>query len=152
LHRCFNLVQINHPKMSKAIPTDLRNASPVQQKILLLENDADTAQVVETILKKAGYKCLVKPETIDIIALVNEYQPNLVILDYVLPEINGGEICSTIKNDSNCSHLPVIIYSSYPKSFLSLRQYQCDAFIPKPFDTDKLMAKIKELFQPIADN
>jgi DNA-binding response OmpR family regulator len=134
--------------MSTATTTESTNDSPAQPKILLVENDAETAQFVEMMLKKAGYKCLVKPETMDIIALVNEYQPNLVILDYVLPEINGGEICSTIKNDNNCCHLPVIIYSSYPKSFLSLRQYQCDAFIPKPFDVEKLMAKIEELFQP----
>jgi DNA-binding response OmpR family regulator len=134
--------------MSTANTKDLSNAPPVKSKILLVENDVDTAQVVEANLKNAGYQCLVKSETIDIIALVNEYQPDLVILDYVLPEINGGEICSTIKNNSNSSHLPVIIYSSYPKSFLSLRQYQCDAFIPKPFDVDKLIAKIKELFHP----
>jgi CheY-like chemotaxis protein len=116
-------------------------------RILLIEDDRDTAEIVSTFMKMTGYACHVKAETRDIVELVHWYQPDLVLIDYVLPLINGGELCSEIKRDKDYGRLPVIIYSAYPKIFLSLGLYHCDAFIPKPFDLDDLQGKIAKILR-----
>ena len=101
--------------------------------ILLIENDIDLALVVAATLEDAGYSCHTIYHTHDIISLIELHQPKLVIVDYLLPQVNGGELCSSIKEHTQYQLLPVIIYSAYPRVFHSLGNYKCDKFISKPF-------------------
>lgn len=74
-----------------------------------------------------------------------DFKPDLVLLDYLLPGINGGELCGQIKRHQAFSKIPVIIYSAYPKVLTSLGDYGCDLFLPKPFDLDELAKHIETL-------
>jgi CheY-like chemotaxis protein len=73
------------------------------------------------------------------------YRPDIVILDYILNGINGGELCHQIKMNRHTAQLPVVIMSAYPKVLQSLGDYGCNTFIPKPFDIDHILNCIKEL-------
>lgn len=119
-------------------------------RILVIEDDQDTAEVLCAFLKMKGYICEIKNDGNDILSFLKQYEPDLIIIDYLLPMVNGGEICSEIKRDQNCSHLPVIIYSAYSRVFLSLGRYHCDAFIEKPFDLDELQLKIEQIIDQFA--
>jgi len=114
-------------------------------RILILEDDIAIAEILKEWFKMSGYKCLVKTNTSDIIELVTNYQPDLVIMDYLLPGINGGELCSQIKKDASTCHIPVIICSAFSKVLMSLGTYSCNVFIPKPFDLDQMIEKVEEL-------
>lgn len=83
----------------------------------------------------------------DILPLAREYQPDLVLLDYILPNTNGGKLCSQLKSEADTLDIPVIIYSAAPPAFLSLDDNGCDFFIPKPFDIDYLIQRINIMAQ-----
>jgi DNA-binding response OmpR family regulator len=103
-------------------------------KVLVIEDDKETAEVVQMFLSMNGYQPQIETATTDISGLLENYNPDLLIVDYLLPFINGGELCARVKKDNNWKHLPVIIYSAYPRVINSLGNYNCDAFLPKPFN------------------
>lgn len=114
-------------------------------RVLLVEDDEFLTEMMQEVFQQEGYhyKCI---SAIDnIIQLMFDYQPQVVILDYILPKVNGGELCSQIKQHVDFCRVPVIIYSAYSKVLLSLGNYGCDSFIEKPFDLEVLIKEIRKL-------
>ena len=116
-------------------------------KILIVEDDEGIADMYREMFHMLGYHCKIRGTAREAQELVKEYHPNLIIIDYLLPEINGGELCSQIKNDAETCNIPVIICSAYSRVILSLGTYGCDAFIPKPFDLDDMTQTVENLLE-----
>jgi len=116
-------------------------------KILVVEDDNNLIEILEILFNEAGYQMKALNSVKKIIPIVEDFQPDLVLLDCLLPESNGGEFCRQIKlNEATCL-IPVIIFSAYPKVLLSLGDYGCDAFIAKPFDLDVLLFHIEKCLE-----
>lgn len=115
------------------------------KKILVVENDPDLNYILEEIFKDFGYEFKIHTQLLEIISEVQAYKPDLILLDYILPYRNGGELCSQLKREIETCSIPVIIFSASPKAFLSLGNYGCDLFIPKPFDLYDLIQQIENL-------
>jgi len=109
-------------------------------RILLIEDDKAVRDIIKEAL--ADYIVIATDDTSDIFKLIKEHQPDLVLMDYILPNINGGELCHQIKVNPITAHLPVIIISGYPRILYSLGSYGCDAILEKPFDLPKLLETI----------
>src|SRR5215217_7116255 len=125
----------------------IRHAELTLPKILIVEDNEGIADMLKELFQMIGYMCLVRRTAVDTLQLVKDYQPSLVIVDYLLPEMNGGELCSQIKRDPATQHIPVILSSAYPRVLLSLGTYGSDAFISKPFNLDDLMRTIEQLLE-----
>jgi len=117
------------------------------KKVLLLDNDEDVLDVMQEALTYEGFEVKCIEQTDNILPEIERYRPDLVILDYLLDGINGGEICHQIKKNKKTSDLPVIIMSAYPRVMRSLDDYGCDDFIPKPFDLDDFTGRIQKLIE-----
>ena len=115
------------------------------KRVLLFDNDEEVLDVMKEALNYEGFDVCGISETDDIFTVIADYQPDLVILDYLLTGINGGEICHQIKTSQKTAGLPVMLISAYPKVLLSLGDYGCDDFIPKPFDLTDLINRIQKL-------
>ncbi|HVS94255.1 MAG TPA: response regulator [Mucilaginibacter sp.] len=115
------------------------------KKVLLLDNDEAVLDVMQEALTFAGFNVKCIEQTSDIFSEIENYGPDVVVLDYLLNGINGGEICHQIKDNKKTSSLPVVIVSAYPKVLRSPGNYGCDDFIPKPFDLDDLTERINRL-------
>ena len=116
----------------------------MQKRILVIDNDQDILEAVDAALTMENYSVETSPIVEDIFEMIHDKNPDLILIDYLLYGINGGELCHMIKTEPSTSHLPVIIFSGYPKVIQSLGTYECDAFISKPFELDAFMATIKE--------
>ena len=116
----------------------------MQKRILVIDNDQDILEAVDAALTMENYSVETSPIVEDIFEMIHDKNPDLILIDYLLYGINGGELCHMIKSEPSTSHLPVIIFSGYPKVIQSLGTYECDAFISKPFDLDNFMAVIKD--------
>jgi DNA-binding response OmpR family regulator len=104
------------------------------KRVLVIDNDRGILDAMQEVLVYEGYEVMVKEDAGDILAMVQQYQPDLLLIDYILNGINGGELCHQVKADSSTSWLPVILMSAYPRVLQSLGHYGFDDFIPKPFD------------------
>jgi len=114
----------------------------MQKKILLIDNDPDILAVMQEALDYEGFEVFTASKAEDIVSLVCNIKPDLLLIDYILDGINGGELCHQLKADHKTAALPVIIISAYPRVLKSLGYYGCDAFIPKPFDLYDLIDQI----------
>jgi len=116
-------------------------------KVLLIDDDLDMLEVMESTLTYYGYQVITSTYTDDIFAMVYTHQPDLVILDYLIAGINGGELCAALKRNEATRSLPVIIISAYERIIQSLGNYGCDAFISKPFDMTHLLKVIQKTIE-----
>jgi len=112
--------------------------------ILILDDSQDILDALQQAFTEEGYTVTTYNYCEDILQLVKEHQPNLVLLDYLLFGINGGELCHHIKTDPLTKHIPVILMSAYPRVLESLGDYGSNAFIAKPFDLEVMYATIKK--------
>lgn len=115
----------------------------MSKKILIIDDQNDTLDLLKEIFEDEGYEVTALPYTDDIIRSIAQYQPNLVMLDFLLAGINGGELCHQLKTNSLSAHIPVIMLSGYPRVLESLGSYGADAFIAKPFDLAHLTDSVK---------
>lgn len=122
--------------------TQMKELKP--KSILIVENDESVLEVLQEIFKNEGYKTHCYGQVEDIFKLVDDFKPDLVLLDYILPGINGGELCAQLKKDSETRHIPVIICSAYPQVMLSLGSYGCNAFISKPFELSDIVMQVED--------
>lgn len=119
---------------------------------MIIDNDGDVLDVMEEALTYEGFQVNVTKSTDDIFADLDGYKPDILLIDYLLDGINGGELCHQVKSNPSTSALPVVIISAYPKVILSLGTYNCDRFIAKPFDLDELVDQINSLLISFSKN
>jgi len=117
------------------------------KKILVIDNDPAVLDIMQEALGYEGFEVTAVEGTQDICKLVKATEPQLVVIDYMLNGINGGELCHQIKSVPETGNLPVILFSAYPRVFNSLGTYGCDAFIAKPFDLSFLIDQVQALTQ-----
>lgn len=115
------------------------------KKILIIDDDTDVLEIMEEALNYEGFEAVISPVADDYMNLIRQNNVDLVIIDYLLRGVNGGEICHQIKCSPEFAHLPVIIYSAYPKVLQLLDGFGCDVFIPKPFDLEDIIGQIVKL-------
>ncbi|TCD25467.1 response regulator [Pedobacter psychrodurus] len=114
-------------------------------RIILLEDDTDIREVVQWILESENYEVFGFVNVADFMDRDLNLVPDLYILDVMLPDGSGLDVCSHIRNESRDAQVPIIIMSAHA----SLEQVSsgcvADAFIQKPFDVDSLLKKVNEL-------
>jgi DNA-binding response OmpR family regulator len=113
--------------------------------ILIIEDDLALSETIATALNAKGYGTRECADSDGAVALAEAFRPNLVIIDYMLPSWNGGELCGVIKGLSGLEDVPIIIISAYSRLLFSIGDYGCDAVLEKPFDLNTLENLVKKL-------
>ena len=80
--------------------------------VLVVDDDPVSIQLLELILDRGGYEVIEASDAARGLELVRKFRPDLVIVDDMMPEISGGEMCRRIKSDASLSHIPVILISA----------------------------------------
>lgn len=115
----------------------------MSKRILIVEDDYDILCILTDLLNEEGYEVVGLNSTSSIIESVSQHKPDLVMLDFLLPGINGGELCHEIKSNEATHSLPVIMLSGYPRLIESLGNYGSDGFIAKPFNVDAVIHMVE---------
>jgi len=114
------------------------------KNILVIDDDEETLLLLEEMLRYSDFNVNGIKGTSDILKAIEEVKPDLIITDYILQGINGGELCHQVKTNPKTAHLPVVLMSAYPRVLESLGNYGCDVFITKPFDMNQLITSIND--------
>lgn len=115
------------------------------KRILVLDDNQDILDIVHETLTYENFEVKSTGESQDVMPFVEEFNPDLVILDYRVAGTNGGELCRQIKSHPKFNNVPVIIFSAYINHDTELLAYGCDAIINKPFDLTELVEKVNML-------
>ncbi|MUP46429.1 response regulator [Gramella sp. BOM4] len=107
--------------------------------IHILEDDYNIRELIQMLLETQGYKVEVFANINEFWKMENENVPDLFLLDYMLPDGNGLEVCKNLKSTDETRDVPVILMSAHPNL---LNMEGADALLPKPFDVDELVQLI----------
>ncbi|HYQ47486.1 MAG TPA: response regulator [Thermodesulfovibrionales bacterium] len=124
-------------------------ASGKNRKILVVEDDSDTLALIQHFLKDTAYEIITSRRGDVAYQVVRDVQPDLAIIDGLIPGIHGFELCQKIKDDPVIVKKPKIILMSSvytaQKYKFEVVEFKPDAFMTKPFSKNDLLSKITEL-------
>ncbi|MCM8775120.1 MAG: response regulator [Candidatus Omnitrophica bacterium] len=117
------------------------------KKILVVDDEINILTMVEARLRGNGYDVITAMDGQEGLAKARSENPDLIILDIMLPKIDGYKVCRMLKFDEQYKHIPIILFSARTQdSDLEIGEQQgADAYITKPFEQEVLLAKIVEL-------
>ncbi|MGA2297891.1 MAG: response regulator, partial [FCB group bacterium] len=115
------------------------------KKIFILEDETDIADLVAINLKKEGYKTHEFFKADSFFKYLNQDMPDLLILDLMLPDIDGLEVCKILKKDQKYSQIPIIMLTAKAEEFDKIigLELGADDYITKPFSPRELVARVK---------
>ena len=116
----------------------------MNKRLLIVDDDAGVLDVMKEVFEYENFEVKTLQCTSDILNEVAAYNPDVVLIDYILTGINGGELCHQLKHHHKTAHMPVIMVSAYTNVLNSLGHYGYDSFIAKPFDIDDLIAEVNK--------
>lgn len=117
--------------------------------ILIVDDSSALREMVAGLLVDAGMTILEAKDGVEAQKTLNGNVPDLVILDIVMPHMNGYELCRWIKNNPGTKDLPVVICTSKGEEFdryWGMKQ-GADAYIAKPFRPDEMVETVKQLLR-----
>lgn len=122
----------------------------MNKKILIVEDEKDLRFFISTALKEAGFEILEAFDAEEALEILKKETPDLILLDILLPRMNGFEFLTTIKKDSKLEKIPVIILSNLGQKEEieeGLRRGAVDYLIKANFTLDKIVEKIKNFLE-----
>ena len=120
-----------------------------KKTILLIEDEEDIAALIKLQAEISGYKLLVETDGINGLKAVEREHPNLVILDIMLPGMNGLDVCRKVKTNPELKTIPVIIISAKNEELdvvLGL-ELGADDYVAKPFSPKVLFSRVKAVLR-----
>ncbi len=113
------------------------------ERILVADDEADIREIMRSILKKEGYDVIIAKDGPEGLALAKEHKPDLVVLDYLMPGLNGIEVCQALKKDPSTEAIPVIIVTAFPNQKEQGLSAGAVDFMNKDIDTIDLLVRVR---------
>ena len=117
--------------------------------ILVVEDSLSQRQMISDLLRGSGLKVAVACDGVEALENIQKFSPDLVVLDIVMPKMNGYEVCRRLKGDPKTQNVPVVMCSSKGEEFdryWGMKQ-GADAYIAKPFQPTELIGTVKQLLR-----
>ena len=120
-------------------------ASPAAKTILIVEDEFGVLELLEFILSDAGFAVVSALNGQEALARLQETQPDLVIVDFMMPILDGSGVIKAIRSNDKLKNIPVILTSALPEETIRERCAGFNTFLRKPYKTERLMEEISKL-------
>jgi two-component system cell cycle response regulator DivK len=113
-------------------------------RILVVEDDTDICHLVSLLLERAGHDVLMAADGAEGIVLAQHTLPDLIVMDLVLPRVDGWVAIGHLKGDPRTRHIPILVLSAHAQvdDRMRARSAGCDGFLTKPFDFERLLTQV----------
>jgi DNA-binding response OmpR family regulator len=119
-------------------------------KILLVDDEPNILEITKMVLEKEGYEVFTTEYGKETFEKINQYNPDLIILDIMMPDASGWQVCKEIKEKNETKDIPVAMFSVRTSAGSVKKSYEyahADAHIKKPFTMEELLGTVKSLLQ-----
>ena len=116
-------------------------------KVLVIDDSNTIRRSAEIFLKQGGHEVLLAEDGFDALSKVNDYLPNLIFCDILMPRLDGHQTCAIIKRNPKFSNVPIVMLSSKDGVFDKARGRMVGSqdYLTKPFTKDQLLQTVQEL-------
>ena len=116
-------------------------------KVLVIDDSNTIRRSAEIFLKQGGHEVLLAEDGFDALSKVNDYQPDLIFCDILMPRLDGYQTCAIIKRNARFSQVPVVMLSSKDGVFDKARRRMVGAqdYLTKPFTKDQLLQAVAQI-------
>jgi phosphate regulon transcriptional regulator PhoB len=114
-------------------------------RVLVVEDERDVAELIRYNLAREGYEVIVAPNGADALKHARESHPDIVLLDIMVPQLNGWEVCRRLKQDAETRGIPVIMVTGRVEEGDKVLGFEmgADDYVTKPFSPRELIARIR---------
>ncbi|MCG5054062.1 MAG: response regulator transcription factor [Myxococcales bacterium] len=118
-------------------------------RILVVEDEKDLQDVLTYNLRAAGHEVLVSNDGAAVLALAREHQPDLVLLDLMLPDVSGLDVCRSLKSDAETKSIPVVMVTAKGEEIDRVVGFElgADDYVVKPYSTRELMLRLQVILR-----
>jgi two-component system, OmpR family, response regulator RpaA len=118
-------------------------------RILVIDDDAAIAEIVCINLEMAGYEVNQSPDGIQGQAMAIQIQPDLIVLDLMLPKVDGYTVCQRLRRDDRTSDIPVLMLTALSQTQNKVEGFNAgaDDYLTKPFEIEELLARVRALLR-----
>ena len=116
------------------------------KKVFIADDKEDVLLLLKEFLVKEGFEVLVSKEPVQMVKLIKNFKPDVILLDLLMPNLDGFELCQILNNDHETQKIPIIIMSGLRDLADIKRAYTMGVvdYFPKPFKLNNLLAGIKK--------
>ena len=110
-------------------------------KVLVIDDEPEITEIVDSFLSEAGYQVMIENIPQNAVEIAKNFKPNIILLDIMMPDVDGYDICEALKKDPNLSTTPVIFLTGKDRNDDMGRSFKAggDMFIKKPFSCERLL-------------
>jgi excisionase family DNA binding protein len=140
----------NLVKFMKLNRIPLDNLDSGKRKVLVVDDDAEIVDLIRDIFGRDGrFEVATASSGYDAGVMTHQFRPDVILLDYMLPDVNGNIVCQTIKQNPDFEDIRIIIVSGVVKQdeIDQLLRSGAEAFVKKPFSIDELVDKVCSVLQ-----
>ncbi|MGA1133147.1 MAG: response regulator [Prochlorotrichaceae cyanobacterium] len=120
--------------------------APKPHRILVVDDVPENLNLISTMLGQEGYEVRRAPNGNMALQNVPRYRPHLILLDIMMPDMSGYEVCKILKEDVETAHIPIIFLSALNDSFDKVKAFKLGGadYITKPFDLEEVLARVNQ--------
>lgn len=116
------------------------------KKVLIVDDNQDAINILSAIIKKGGYLATVAKDGVEAIQKIKDESPALILLDIMMPKMDGFEVCQTVKSDAETKHIPILMVTAKTDPASRARGLKLGAsdYLMKPIHPAETLRKVKE--------
>ncbi len=123
----------------------------MSKTILYIEDNEDNVMLVQSIGEDAGYTMLIAYDGVNGIALAKKHTPDLIVIDYHLPGINGHEVVRRLRDDADTADIPTLMLTADLYSYPEAVELGVTDFLSKPIRRKMFLNRVNQLLNPESD-